>query len=69
MGYLPGKPLTYDNYLSMQAGGACDGEFPAVFGMQPTAVEAVVPYYLLGRNERSQRYEAYRRSARHEYPD
>lgn len=66
MSFVPGKPLTYDNYLSMQAGGVCRGVFPPVFEMTPTAVEAVVPYYLLGRNVRAQRYEAYRRAARHD---
>ncbi len=66
LAYAPGQPLTYDNYLSMQAGGACDGEFPAVFEFMPTAVEAVVPYYLRHLNERAQRYHAYRRAGRHE---
>lgn len=66
LGHVPGRPLTYDNYLSMQAGGACEGEFPAVFGMVSTAVEAVVPYYLRRHNERAQRYQAYRRMGRHE---
>jgi len=66
LAYMPGQPLTYDNYLSMQVGGACDGEFPALFELTPTAVEAVVPYYLRHHNERAQRYQAYRRVGRHE---
>ncbi len=66
MGHMPGKPLTYDNYLSMQAGGTCQGEFPAVFGMTPTSLEAVVPYYLLHHNERAQRFGVYRRLRRSE---
>lgn len=66
LGHVPGRPLTYDNYLSMQAGGVCEGEFPALFGITPTAVEAVVPYYLQQLNERAQRYQAYRRVGRHE---
>jgi nucleoside-diphosphate-sugar epimerase len=61
---VPGKPLTYDNYLSMQSGGACDGEFPTVFGITPVAVEAVVPYYLLRHNERALRFQALRRAGR-----
>lgn len=64
MGLLPGRPLTYDNFLTMQAGGACDQPFPAVFGLHPTAVEAVVPYFLLRRNERAYRFQAYRRASR-----
>jgi nucleoside-diphosphate-sugar epimerase len=64
--YAPGQPLTYDNYLSMRAGGTCGGMFPAVFELTPTAVEAVVPYFLRHLNERAQRYHAYRRAGRQE---
>lgn len=66
MSYLPGKPLTYDNYLTMHAGGVCSGAFPDVFGVAPTSVEAVVPYYLLHQNERAQRFGVYRRLRRGE---
>ncbi len=64
--YAPGQPLTYDNYLSMRAGGTCGGMFPAVFELTPTAVEATVPYFLGHLNERAQRYHAYRRAGRQE---
>lgn len=63
MQFAPGKPLTPDNYLSMQADSECKGEFPTVFGIQPTAIEAVVPFYLNRRDQRA-RYYDYRRAAR-----
>lgn len=66
MGRLPGKPFTRDNYDSMQVAAVCDGPFPAVFGFTPTAVEAVVPYYL-GRSNQHAFFNAVRQEARHEY--
>lgn len=63
MQFAPGKPLTPDNYLSMRVDSECKGEFPAVFGIQPTAIEAVVPFYLNKRDQRA-RYYDYRRVAR-----
>jgi uncharacterized protein YbjT (DUF2867 family) len=44
--HLPGKLLTRDNLLSMQKDNVCDRPFPAVFGITPTALEAVAPEYL-----------------------
>lgn len=46
--YLPGKPLSRDNYLSMQQANVCGGPFPEVFGFRPTPLESVAPYYLGG---------------------
>jgi len=46
--YLPGKPLSRDNYLSMQVPNICDGPFPERFGITPQSVEVVVPTYLSG---------------------
>lgn len=46
MELLPVKLMTRDNYYSMQVDSVCDGHFPAVFGMQPTPLESVVPDYL-----------------------
>jgi len=42
----PVKLITRDNYYSMQVDSVCTGSFPAVFGIQPAALEAVVPSYL-----------------------
>jgi uncharacterized protein YbjT (DUF2867 family) len=50
---LPGKLMTRDNYYSMQVDSVCDCAFPAVFGIQPTHIEAVVPEYLADDTPRS----------------
>jgi NADH dehydrogenase len=60
---LPGKLYTYDNYLSASVDNVCSGNDLAELGIHPTAMAAVVPYYLGGRRQR-QRYNDYRRLAR-----
>ena len=55
----PVKLLTRDNYHSMQVDNVCACPFPAILGMQPTALEAVVDRYLGGQTPRS-RYSAFR---------
>lgn len=45
LGLLPGKPMSYDNYLSLTVDSVCAEAFPARFGT-PTALEEVVPEYL-----------------------
>ena len=57
MEWLPVKLMTRDNLYSMQIDSVCAGDFPAVFGIQPTALAAVVPDYLAGATPRN----AYRR--------
>jgi NADH dehydrogenase len=44
--FAPGKPFSRDNYRSLQAASVCKGDFPAVFGLTPTALEQVVPTYI-----------------------
>ena len=46
MEFSPVKLLTRDNFYSMQSDSVCTSPFPAVFGFQPTALEAVAPDYL-----------------------
>jgi NADH dehydrogenase len=66
MGHLPGKAFTHDNYLSLQVDAVCTGGFPALFGIEPAPVEALVPLYLRHRDQRG-RLDEYRQRARHTY--
>lgn len=60
-GHLPGKPLSYDNYLSMQVDSVCEQNDLYALGIQPKAIDAVVPFYLSERSER-RRYNELRRT-------
>jgi uncharacterized protein YbjT (DUF2867 family) len=46
--HVPGKPFSLDNYRSLQIDSVCRGEnaLRRVFGIEPTAMEDVVPGYL-----------------------
>jgi len=60
MEWLPGKKImTRDNYHSMQVDSVCSDEFPAIFGVKPSALEAVAPGYLA----ESSPYQGYRSAA------
>ncbi|HEX5538755.1 MAG TPA: complex I NDUFA9 subunit family protein [Methylophilaceae bacterium] len=59
MEWLPVKLMTRDNLYSMQIDSVCNAGFPVVFGIQPTAVEAVIPDYLTNRSVRNT-YNRYR---------
>ena len=62
---LPGeKLLTRDNLASMRKDSVCDCPFPAVFGLTPTALEAVAPSYLAPNEMRSPYDEFRARSGR-----
>ncbi len=45
-GFMPGKPISLDNYRSMREDSVCMQGFPEVFGITPTKLEVVVPKYL-----------------------
>lgn len=62
MEWLPVRLMTRDNYYSMQVDSVCDCPFPEVFGIAPTALEAVVPAYLAGATPRGA-YLRFRRTA------
>jgi len=56
---LPGKLMSRDNLASMERDSVCDCPFPPVFGVTPTALEAVAPTYLSPAAAKS-RYDDYR---------
>lgn len=58
---LPGRLMSRDNLLSMQKDSVCDCPFPEVFGITPTALEAIVPTYLSPESVHS-RFDGYRSS-------
>jgi len=64
MEWLPLKLMSRDNYYSMKVDNVCDCAFPMAFGFAPTALEAVVPLYLLDNTPRA-RYRWFRFRARH----
>ena len=66
LGHLPGRAFTRDNYLSLQVDAVCSGGFPALFGITPASVEALVPLYLRHRDQRG-RLDDIRQRARHNY--
>lgn len=59
---LPMQLLTRDNYRTLKTDNVCTGEFPAVFGFKPTALEAVATEYLAGDGPRAQ-YRGFRGKA------
>ena len=57
------KPLTRDNYRSMQVDSVCTEDFPSIFNLKPKSIQEIVPGYLANRTFR-QRYYTLRRRAR-----
>ncbi len=56
LGLMPGKPFTYDNYLSMKVDSICSEDGLKQLGIEATCMEAVVPYYLGQGSERLRYY-------------
>ncbi len=48
MGLVPGKPFSWDNFLSLKTDNTSNQNGFAYFGIDPRAIELVVPYYLTG---------------------
>ncbi|HET7650128.1 MAG TPA: complex I NDUFA9 subunit family protein [Gammaproteobacteria bacterium] len=46
MEWLPGKPLSLDNFHSLQVDSVCRSNGLAALGIKPTPLEAVLPRYL-----------------------
>ena len=60
---LPGKPMTLDNYRSLQVDSCCVHNSLEEFGIMPTALDAVVPLYIGTRNRQTRLQDS-----RREYP-
>lgn len=61
----PGKPFTFDNYLSLQQDAVCKGPFPPELGISPMALETIAPTYLAHKHSR-QRLHDYRKHSHRE---
>ncbi|EAR22653.1 complex I NDUFA9 subunit family protein [Nitrococcus mobilis] len=59
---VPGKPYSYDNYLSSKVDNICSDDGLARLGIHAAAVEAIVPGYI-GRRRAQRRYDDFRRTA------
>ncbi len=59
-GYLPGKPFSLDNYLSLQTDSLCETNGLEDLGITPHSIDAEVPLYLGGEGYRG-RFNQYRR--------
>jgi NADH dehydrogenase len=59
LGLVPGKPFSYDNYLSLQIDSLCRQDGLAELGIEATPIDAVVPFFLAGKGERA-RYQKLR---------
>ena len=48
MGLVPGKPLSWDNYLSLKTDSVSKKNGFSYFGIEPRSIELEVPFYLNG---------------------
>lgn len=62
MELLPVKLMSRDNVRSMEVDSVSHQPFPAVFGVEPTALEVVIPEYLVDLTSRGA-YDRFRSSA------
>lgn len=60
--WLPGKPFSFDNYLSLQVASVCDEDDFSVFGIHPASLESIVPTYI-GHRGKMDFYQELRRAA------
>jgi NADH dehydrogenase len=60
--HLPGQPFSRDNYRSTRVNSLCKSDFPEVFGISPSSIEAIVPGYL-GERDMNVRLSSLRRMA------
>ncbi len=62
MEFLPIKLMSRDNIRSMEIDSVSAKPFPTIFGISPTALEAVIPEYLVDETPRGA-YDRFRQSA------
>jgi len=62
MGLLPGRPFSPDQYRTLSVDAMADTAALRELGIEPTAVEAVVPSYI-GRDRRQVRFDQFRQEA------
>ncbi len=62
--FMPGKPFSLDNYRSLQVDSVCARASWPVFGIEPQALEGLVPRYLGKQRPPSERYSSLRQDAR-----
>ena len=60
LGKLPGKPFSFDNYLSLQVDSICPENGLEALGIAATDIDSVVPYFLGNKGVRN-RYSSLRR--------
>jgi uncharacterized protein YbjT (DUF2867 family) len=61
LGFVPGKPLSLDNFRSLQLDSICSDNGLARLGIEPAALRAVVPDYLR-TSRRAAQLDAFRRA-------
>ena len=64
MDFVPGKPFSTDNYLSLQIDNTSEENALPRFGIKPRSIESLVPGYL-GISPRQQRLGGWRRRVQH----
>ena len=62
MELMPNKLMSRDNVRSMQIDSVSENAFPAIFNVSPTALETVIPQYLIYQTPRGA-YDRFRRTA------
>jgi len=62
MEWIPGKPFSVDNYLSLQVDSTCAPGVRLPFGIQATPLEVIAPY-ALGKQPLRNRYPTFREQA------
>lgn len=69
MELMPVKLMSRDNLKSLEVDSVSDAPFPTIFGISPTALEAIIPAYLIDQTPRGAydalRAQASRKHAKH----